>query len=84
MNALGIGYFLWDTLVTFEIGVLIFHIILAVISKRNDECWNIIICVGVISIIGQASINIFQDQRFKIEADSVNKQRCEKFVFEIN
>ena len=74
-------YFLSDTLFTFDIGILVFHIILTAISRRNDECWNIVICIGVINVLGQALINLIQDKRFKSEADSVNKQRCEKFIF---
>jgi hypothetical protein len=65
--------FLWDTLFTFDICVLLFHIILTALTKRNDEGWNIIYCVGVINILGQAAINIFLDQKLKQAADSVDK-----------
>jgi hypothetical protein len=49
---MGVVYFFWDTLVTFDLITLVFHIVLTAISRRNDECWNIIICVGVINLVG--------------------------------
>ena len=73
--------FIFDTFVTFDIFILLFHILLVALSQRNDEGWMIIYCVGAINLVGQSSINILQDQKLKQAADSVNKLQCEKFVF---
>jgi hypothetical protein len=53
--------FIFDTFVTFDIFILLFHILLVALSQRNDEGWMIIYCVGAINLVGQSSINILQD-----------------------
>lgn len=64
-NIGGLFLFIWDTLITFDIFVLILHISLTAFSQRQNEAWNIIYCVATINLIGQASINIFHDTKMK-------------------
>jgi P-type E1-E2 ATPase len=54
---------------------------LTLFSDNGSECWNVIYCVVAISVFGQGAINIFHDQKLKQASDSVNKQTCDKFVF---
>ena len=79
---MGLLLFLADTFVTFDLAVLVLHVILITLSQReSDESWNIIYCVATVNIIGQAALNIFHDAKLRNASDSVNKLSCEKFVF---
>jgi magnesium-transporting ATPase (P-type) len=77
----GFFLFLWDTFFTFDLCILLLHVLLAALSSREDECWNIIYCVAAINIIGQAALNLFHDGKLKQASDRVNKLSCDKFVF---